>query len=123
MESLKYVGLDVHQETISVAVRDGDGKLIMQSVLATRAAAILDFVQGLRGTVQITFEEGTHSAWLYDWRVSRVAKVVVCNSRKKCVAQGGQQKRSHRCAQTGGVIANGVVVSGLSRAEQHHGFA
>ena len=27
MDSIKYVGLDVHQSTISVAVLNGDGKL------------------------------------------------------------------------------------------------
>ena len=47
MNSIKYIGLDVHQSTISVAVLDADGKLVMQSVLATHAATILDFVQGL----------------------------------------------------------------------------
>lgn len=61
MESLKYVGLDVDRDTISVAVLDQDGKLVMQSILATHAAALLDFVRGLRGTVHITFEEGTRS--------------------------------------------------------------
>ena len=43
MNSIKYVGLDVHQSTISVAVLDGDGKLVMQCVLATQAPAIVDF--------------------------------------------------------------------------------
>jgi hypothetical protein len=66
MDSLKYVGLDVHQATISAAVLDAEGKLVMQSVLAPRAGAILDFLQGLSGTVHLTLEEGTHSAWLYD---------------------------------------------------------
>ena len=42
MNSVKYVGLDVHQSTISVAVLDEQGKLVMQCVLVTRAAAILD---------------------------------------------------------------------------------
>ena len=36
--------------------------------------AILDFLQGLRGTLHVTFEEGTHSAWLYDLLVRRVAR-------------------------------------------------
>jgi hypothetical protein len=31
MNSIKYVGLDVHQSTISVAVLDAGGKLVMQS--------------------------------------------------------------------------------------------
>jgi len=32
MNGLRYIGLDVHQETISAAVLDRAGKLIMQSV-------------------------------------------------------------------------------------------
>ncbi|HEX7423539.1 MAG TPA: hypothetical protein VF311_06595, partial [Terriglobales bacterium] len=64
--TIKYIGMDVHQSTISVAVLDAEGKLVMQSILATHAAAILDFLHGLRGTLHVTFEEGTQSAWLYD---------------------------------------------------------
>ena len=37
MESVKYIGLDVHQSTISVAVLNAEGKLTMQSVIATKA--------------------------------------------------------------------------------------
>jgi len=55
MNSVRYVGLDVHRDTISVAVLDESGRLIMQSVLATRAAAILDFIHGIRGRVHVTF--------------------------------------------------------------------
>jgi hypothetical protein len=66
MNSVKYVGLDVHQETISAAVLDPEGRLVMQSVLPTRAVAVLDFIRGLRGNIEVTFEEGTHSTWLYD---------------------------------------------------------
>ena len=58
--TIKYIGMDVHQSTISVAVLDAEGKLVMQSILATHAAAILDFLHGLRGTLHVTFEEGTH---------------------------------------------------------------
>ena len=36
MDSVKYVGLDVHQVTISAAVLDSEGHLVMQCVLATR---------------------------------------------------------------------------------------
>ena len=91
MDSIKYIGLDVHQSTISVAVLDSNGKLVMQSVIATHAATILDFVQGLRGTLNITFEEGTHSAWLYDLLVRRVAKLVVCNPRKNALLKAGNK--------------------------------
>ena len=38
MNSEKYIGLDVHQATISVAVMDSAGKLVMESILETKAA-------------------------------------------------------------------------------------
>jgi transposase len=91
MDSIKYIGLDVHQSTISVAVLDADGKLVMQSVIATHAATLLDFLHGLRGTLHVTFEEGTHSAWLYDLLVRRVAKLVVCNPRKNALLKAGNK--------------------------------
>jgi hypothetical protein len=34
----KYIGLDVHQATISAAVLDSTGKLVMESILETKAA-------------------------------------------------------------------------------------
>jgi hypothetical protein len=37
MDSEKYIGLDVHQATIVVAVMDSTGKLIMESILETDA--------------------------------------------------------------------------------------
>src|SRR5260370_35372143 len=91
MESVKYIGFDVHQTTISVAVLNAEGQLVMQSVLATHAAAILDFLHGLRGTLHLTFEEGTHSAWLYDLLVRQWARVGVCNPRKNALLQAGNK--------------------------------
>ena len=40
MNQAKYIGMDVHQATISVAVMDSVGKLILESVLETKAARI-----------------------------------------------------------------------------------
>ena len=91
MESVKYVGLDVHQSTISVAVLKAEGKLVMQSVMATKAAAIVDLLRGLRGALHVTFEEGTHSAWPYDVVVRHAARVVVCNPRKNALLKSGNQ--------------------------------
>jgi len=51
MNDTKFIGLDVHKTSISAAVLDGDGKLVMQSVFATYAAAIVSFIHGLRGTL------------------------------------------------------------------------
>ena len=61
MNDEKYIGLDVHQATIVVAVLDSTGKLVMESILETEAATILQFFASLRETLSVTFEEGTWS--------------------------------------------------------------
>ena len=57
-----YVGLDVHKASICIAVLNAAGKLVMESVVETDASTILGFLKGLRGRVEVTFEEGTHAA-------------------------------------------------------------
>ena len=91
MNSEKYIGLDVHQATIVVAVTDSSGKLIMESILETEAATILQFFAGLRGTLSVTFEEGTWSVWLYDLLNPHVDKLVVCNPRKNALLKDGNK--------------------------------
>ena len=49
MSGEKYIRLDVHQATISVAVMDSQGKVVMESILETMASTILEFLAGLRG--------------------------------------------------------------------------
>jgi len=91
MDNLRYIGLDVHRDTISAAVLNGEGQLLMQSVLPTRASALLDFLQGIRGTLHVTFEEGIHSAWLYDLLQRRVARLLVCDPRKTKLLKSGNK--------------------------------
>jgi hypothetical protein len=43
MNDAKYIGLDVHQATISAVVLDSAGHLVMESILETKAATILQF--------------------------------------------------------------------------------
>jgi len=91
VNSEKYIGLDVHQATISIAVMDSAGKVVMESILETKAATILEFFAGLRGTLSVTFEEGTWAAWLYDVLKPHVAKLVVCNPRKNALLKDGNK--------------------------------
>jgi hypothetical protein len=82
MNQEKYIGLDVHQATISIAILDWTGKVVVESILETKAATILQFIQGLRGSLFVTFEEGTWAAWLYDLLKPHVSKLVVCKTRQ-----------------------------------------
>src|SRR6476660_6238250 len=91
MNNEKYIGLDVHQATVVVAVRDSTGKLVMESILETEAATLLQFFAGLRGTLAVTFEEWTWAAWLYDLLKPHVDRLVVCNPRKNALLKDGNK--------------------------------
>ena len=89
MSQEKYIGMDVHQATISVAVMDASGKLIMECLLETKAATIVDFIQGLHGTLSLTFEEVTSAAWLHDLLKPQVSRLIVCDPRKAALLKEG----------------------------------
>src|ERR1700675_4436440 len=91
MNQEKYIGMDVHQATISVAVMDGRGTLIMECILETKVATILEFIGGLQGSLSVTFEEGTSAAWLHDLLKPHVAHLVVCDPRKNALLKDGSK--------------------------------
>ena len=89
MDSTKYIGMDVRKEAITIAVLNAAGKLVMESIMETKAITILEFVKGLRGELQLTFEEGTWASWLYDLLKPHVKKIVVCNPRRNALLKEG----------------------------------
>jgi len=91
MNQEKYIGMDVHDATISAAVKNAQGKLLMECLLETKAATILDFIQGLRGTLALTFEEGILAAWSYNLLKPHVSRLVVCDPRKNALLRDGNQ--------------------------------
>jgi len=88
---IKYIGMDIHKETISIAVMNGEGKLVMESIIETKAITILEFIHGVRGDLHVTFEEGTWAAWLYDLLKPHVTKLVVCDPRKNALMKEGNK--------------------------------
>ena len=91
MTNTKYIGMDVHKESISITVRSAAGKLVMESVIETKTNVILEFIDGLRGELHVTFEEGTWSAWLYDLLKPHVTRLVVCDPRRNALLKEGNQ--------------------------------
>jgi transposase len=91
MNDDKYIGLDVHQATVSASVLDSAGKLVMEAILETKAETILQYIHGLRGSLHVTFEEGTCAAWLHDLLKPHVTEVLVCNPRKNALLKVGNK--------------------------------
>ena len=111
-------GNDVHQSSTVAAVHNERGKRVMESILETQSETIQSFLKGLTGTVHVTFEEGTHAAWLYDVIKPLVSELIVCNPRaNKLLASGNKSDRvdADKLAQLlrGGQL-KGVYHGGLS---------
>src|SRR5664279_2905230 len=88
---VKYIGLDVHTEATTVAVRNSAGKLVMESIVETKAKTLVDLLDGLRGELHVTLEEGTWAAWLYDVLKPHVREMVVCNPRRNALLKEGSK--------------------------------
>ena len=94
MKCDKYMGMDVHQAMTVVAVLDADGKLILESMVATEAAAIIRLVQSLSGPLHVTLEETTQAAWLYEVIRANVTEVIVCDPRRnKLLGEGSKSDK------------------------------
>jgi hypothetical protein len=91
MNSVKYIGMDVHKEAISIAVLNSSGKLVMECTIETKALTILESLKGLRESLHVTFEEGTWAAWLYDLLKPHVTELVVCNPRRNALLKEGSK--------------------------------
>src|SRR5262250_1334533 len=88
---IKYIGMDVHKEAIVIAVLDGSGKLVMESIVETKASSILQFIRGLRGELHVSWEEGTGAGWLDDLLKPHVHQVLVCEPRRNALLEEGNK--------------------------------
>src|SRR5467141_1959121 len=89
--NIKYIGMDIHKETISIAVMNGEGKVVMESIIETKASTILQCIQGVHGDLHVTLEEGTWAAWLYDLLKPHVTELVVCDPRRNALMKEGNK--------------------------------
>ena len=91
MKCDKYMGMDVHQAMTVVAVMDADGKVILETMVATEASAIIRLVKSISGPLHVTFEETTQADWLYEVVRFFVVDVIVCDPRhNKLLSEGSK---------------------------------
>ena len=83
--------MDVHQATVSVAVMDSGGKLIMECILETKAGTIFEFIKGLHGTLVADLRGRNLAGWLHDLLQPHVGGLVVCDPRKNALLKDGSK--------------------------------
>src|SRR5215467_6571072 len=91
----KYIGMDVHQATTVVVVLDANGKVALETIVATEAPPIIRLMQSLNGSLHVTFEETTQAGWLYDVIRAYAHEVVVCDPRRnRLLSEGSKADKS-----------------------------
>src|SRR3984893_19024089 len=58
MDSAKYIGLDVHKESISIAVLNAAGKIVMECVIETNAT-LITYGQSVPVNITVSAATGT----------------------------------------------------------------
>ena len=84
-----YVGLDVHDRTTSLTVRNGRGVIVERDVIPTTKADFRRRFRNLRGRLVIACEAGPLAGWLSSLLASRLRKVVVCDPRQNRLLLNG----------------------------------
>lgn len=62
----RYIGLDVHKESCTLAVVGPSGRRLTSRVVETNGRALVEAIRGVPGRRHVCLEEGTQSAWLYE---------------------------------------------------------
>lgn len=78
----RYIGLDAHSSSCTVAVIGPSGRRLQTQVLETNAKVLIEFIRTIPGNRCLCFEEGTHSNWLYEVLSPHVQEIVVAGVRK-----------------------------------------
>ncbi|MBU1702017.1 MAG: hypothetical protein KJ970_19590 [Candidatus Eisenbacteria bacterium] len=79
----RYIGLDAHSSSCTMAVVGPSGRRLQSKVLETNARELIDFLKSLPRPRHLCLEEGTHSAWLYEELAPHVDKIVVVGVGKR----------------------------------------
>ncbi len=62
----RYIGLDAHASSSTVATVGPSGRRLHSQVVETNAGALIRVLRGIPGTRHLCLEEGTHASWLYE---------------------------------------------------------
>lgn len=73
----RYVGLDAHAESCTLAVVGPSGRRLKSMVVETSGAALIEAIRSIPGRVHLCLEEGTQSAWLHETLSPHAAETVV----------------------------------------------
>jgi transposase len=78
----RYIGLDAHASSCTLAVVGPSGKRLGSHVVETNARALIEVLRGMPRNRHVCLEEGTLSEWLHEVLEPHVEELVVAGVRK-----------------------------------------
>jgi transposase len=78
----RYIGIDAHSESCTVAVMGASGKRIRQDVVDTHAKVLIDMLKKMSGNKYLCLEEGELTEWLVEILAPYVKEVWVVQPRE-----------------------------------------
>jgi len=75
MDSKKYIGMDVHKESISIAVMNGAGKIVMECVIETESQHDFAVYRWAARRLVGHLRRRNLGDWLYDLLKPQVTKL------------------------------------------------
>lgn len=73
----RYIGIDAHSQSCTVAVMGPSGKRIRQQVVDTQAKVLIDLLKGIAGDKYVCIEEGQLAEWLVEALAPHVKEIAV----------------------------------------------
>ena len=73
----RYIGMDVHMKSCTIAVVGPSGRRIGSQVVETSGQAVVEAIRAIPQPRHLCMEEGTQSAWLYEVLSPHVQELVV----------------------------------------------
>jgi transposase len=87
----RYIGMDVHAASTTMAVLSATGKVLRTMVVETNGQTLVEALKGIAGELHVCLEEGTQSAWLYEILSPHVAELVVTGINEESRGQKSDQ--------------------------------
>lgn len=92
MNSMHYVGLDVHKKTISYCLRQADGTIVQEGTIASTRQALTGLLECFPQPWVAGLEATLFSAWIYDHIRAQDGSVKVAHSMMLKAIAAGKRK-------------------------------
>jgi transposase len=125
----RYLGLDAHPESCTLAVVGPSGKRLKSLVVETNGRALVEAIRSIPGHLRLCLEEGELSAWLHELLEPHVGELVVTVPRANRGAKDDARDAWARAEELRvGAIATRVYkaplhLAGLKNAVRAYGVA